>query len=114
MSRIAVLALTAVLAAAVALPVSAQSTMPRTEAAKRKVFTREPGKDRSGNDIKKAEMLATDGVDQCERMCRLMSACVAFTFVKRSTTVPKPICWLKDKVPVAYDSDCCTSGVLVK
>ncbi|MDX2156317.1 MAG: PAN domain-containing protein [Hyphomicrobiaceae bacterium] len=83
-----------------------------TQVADRKQFTREPNTDRSGNDIRVVELLATDGVAQCEKLCRLASACVSFTFVKQSTTVPRPVCRLKDAAPFGHESSCCTSGTL--
>lgn len=77
-------------------------------------FTREPNLDRSGNDLRK-DILAPDaGVDVCEARCREATGCVAFTYVKLSTTVPAPICWLKATIPVGYKSECCISGVLQK
>ncbi|MGE0698684.1 MAG: PAN domain-containing protein [Hyphomicrobiaceae bacterium] len=81
---------------------------------KRAAFTREPNMDRSGNDMRKVELLEADTVAQCEKLCRLAAGCLAFTFVKRSDTVPRPVCRLKDTVPTAYESSCCTSGVLTK
>lgn len=72
----------------------------------------EPNLDRSGNDIRKDILVPDAGVEACANRCRDTKGCVAFTYVKRSTTVPQPICWLKDAVPVGYPSSCCTSGVL--
>lgn len=77
-------------------------------------FRLEPNLDRSGNDIRKDVLPADAGIEVCEQHCRDTRGCVAFTFVKRSTTVPAPICWLKDTVPTGYPSSCCTSGVLEK
>lgn len=100
-------------AGCIAVPVSAQAPSSSGGNALR-TFSREPNTDRSGNDLKKVELADGDEVAQCEALCQSTPACVAFTFVKRSTTVPKPICWLKDVVPVAYESGCCTSGALQK
>jgi hypothetical protein len=80
--------------------------------AARKVFTREPNTDRSGSDVKVVTLLETDGVGHCEKLCRLSSACVAYTYVKKSETVPKPVCRLKDAAPYGHESSCCTSGAL--
>lgn len=75
-------------------------------------FTREPNLDRSGGDIRK-EILATEAtVEDCEARCLATKGCLAFTFVKRSMTVPEPICWIKHTASVGYPSHCCTSGVL--
>lgn len=91
----------------------AQSTSAATTAAAPAPrFVREPNLDRSGNDIRSEKLAPTAGVEDCEQRCADTKGCVAYTFVKRSTTVPAPICWLKDTVPAGYDSSCCTSGVL--
>lgn len=75
-------------------------------------FAREPNLDRSGNDIASIKLNEGDGVADCEQRCLTTPGCVAYTFVKRSTTVPLPICWVKDTVPHGYESSCCSSGVL--
>lgn len=75
-------------------------------------FTREPDLDRSGNDLRRDVLDASATVDECERRCLATNGCVAFTYVKKSTTVPEPICWLKNTVPTGYTSSCCISGVL--
>jgi hypothetical protein len=74
-------------------------------------FTREPNLDRSGNDLRRDVLDAGANVEECEARCLAATGCVAFTFVKKSTTVPQPICWLKQTVPVGYESSCCISGV---
>ncbi len=74
-------------------------------------FTREPNLDRSGDDLRRDVLSASATVDDCANRCASVSGCVAFTFVKKSTTVPEPICWLKKTVPVGYESSCCISGV---
>ncbi len=90
------------------MPISAAAQAPEPR------FTREPNLDRSGNDLRK-DILAPDaGIEVCEQRCLEATGCAAFTYVKRSTTVPAPICWLKATVPVGYPSECCTSGVLQK
>lgn len=75
-------------------------------------FTRELNIDRSGNDIR-VETLQT-GVDatDCETMCAATKGCVAYTFVKQSATVPKPLCRIKDQAPYGHESSCCVSGAL--
>ncbi|MEZ5855723.1 MAG: PAN domain-containing protein [Hyphomicrobiaceae bacterium] len=108
---------TAALAALGAILVCAQPNPLRAEtkpAAARKAFTREPNTDRSGNDFRVAKLLAGDTAAICERMCRLTPNCVAYTFVKRSETVPLPLCRLKDQAPFGHESSCCTSGALQK
>ena len=75
-------------------------------------FVREVSIDRSGNDFRSDLLAPEAGVDGCEQLCRAAAGCVAYTFVKRSTTVPQPVCWLKDKLPHGYDSSCCISGAL--
>lgn len=75
-------------------------------------FTREPNLDRSGDDLRRDVLDATAPVEACEARCLNAAGCVAFTYVKKSTTVPQPICWLKKVVPVGYASECCISGVL--
>jgi hypothetical protein len=74
-------------------------------------FTREPNLDRSGNDLRRDVLDAGASVDDCEARCVAAAGCVAFTFIKKSTTVPQPICWLKQTVPVGYESSCSISGV---
>ncbi len=85
-----------------------------TPATARKAFTREPNTDRSGNDFRVAKLLVDDTAAICERMCRLTPNCIAYTFVKRSQTVPLPLCRLKDQAPFGHESSCCTSGALQK
>jgi PAN domain len=75
-------------------------------------FLREPNIDRSGNDIRSDKLPVDASVEDCERVCVATNGCVAYTFVKLSTTVPQPICWLKNAVPYGHASSCCTSGVL--
>jgi PAN domain len=75
-------------------------------------FTRELDLDRSGNDLRRDVLDVDATVEACEQRCLAAQGCLAFTFVKKSTTVPAPICWLKGTVPVGYTSSCCISGVL--
>lgn len=75
-------------------------------------FTRERNIDRSGNDIKVETLAADATADDCADRCARMPNCLSFTFVKRSTTVPQPVCRLKDQVPFGHQSSCCTSGLL--
>lgn len=66
--------------------------------------------DRPGSDYKKIELDTADYV-QCHVACRDDSACLAWTYVKSGPKTPKPLCFLKNAVPTAVKSDCCTSGV---
>jgi len=75
-------------------------------------FVIEADLDRSGSDLRRDVLDAGATVDACEARCLAANGCVAFTFVKQSTTVPQPICWLKNTVPTGYKSSCCISGVL--
>lgn len=75
-------------------------------------FVIEADLDRSGSDLRRDVLDAGATVDACEARCLAANGCVAFTFVKQSTTVPQPICWLKNSVPTGYKSSCCISGVL--
>lgn len=75
------------------------------------VFTREVNIDRSGDDLRKDVLPEGASVEECERICAGLAGCVAYTFVKRSSTVPQPICWLKASLPHGHASNCCISGV---
>jgi hypothetical protein len=97
-----------------ALPVLAASAQTSVSAQMSARFTREVDIDRSGNDIRKDLLEETATVDDCERRCAATQGCVAFTFVKRAVTVPRPICWLKSVAPYGHKSSCCISGALVK
>ncbi|MFM9943325.1 MAG: PAN domain-containing protein [Hyphomicrobiaceae bacterium] len=98
----------------VAQPPQAPAAAPPPAATAASRFTREPNLDRSGNDLRKDILPPDAGIEVCEQRCLEATGCVAFTYVKRSTTVPQPICWLKATVPVGYSSECCISGVLQK
>ena len=89
-----------------------QTFTPPPPAVPKPQFTREPDLDRSGNDLRRDVLDAGSNVDVCEARCLATNGCVAFTYVKQSTTVPQPICWLKNTVPTGYKSSCCISGVL--
>lgn len=75
-------------------------------------FTREPGVDRSGNDMAVFELEPSASADDCAARCAGLKGCVAFTYVKKSTTVPKPVCRLKNQKPFGHESSCCISGAL--
>ncbi len=101
----------AMMAGVAALLLMGQAPGPRPAVPKPQ-FSREPNLDRSGSDIKREVLDAQATVDACEARCVATSGCVAFTFVKQSTTVPQPICWLKSTVPTGYASECCISGAM--
>lgn len=73
-------------------------------------FTVEANRDRSGNDVKVEELPVGASFEVCRDKCAGMPGCVAYTFVKQSTTVPKPVCRLKDAAPFPHESSCCISG----
>lgn len=75
-------------------------------------FTHEVDRDRSGNDIRVEVLDTATAPETCRDLCAATSGCVAFTFVKQSTTVPKPLCRLKDARPYPHESSCCVSGML--
>ncbi len=77
-------------------------------------FTREPNIDRSGNDIRVEPLPLGSEAAACEAMCAATKGCVAFTFVKQSTTVPAPLCRVKNEAPYGHESHCCVSGALIK
>lgn len=77
-------------------------------------FTREPNIDRSGNDISVTPLPLGADPAACEAKCAATQGCVAFTFVKKSTTVPAPLCRIKNAAPYGHESHCCISGALVK
>jgi hypothetical protein len=47
----------------------------------------------------------------CQAACRNDGRCKAWTFVRAGIQGPKAQCYLKNSVPAARTSDCCTSGV---
>lgn len=75
-------------------------------------YSLEPSIDRSGNDIAVIELAVSDTADTCGKRCAATRGCLAFTYVKQSASVPKPICRLKDEKPYGHESSCCISGVI--
>lgn len=73
-------------------------------------FQLEPGVDRPGADIAR---IALDEAEPaaCARLCADTPECQAFTFVQPGLQGEQAMCWLKDEVPEAVASDCCTSGL---
>ena len=72
---------------------------------------REPNIDRSGSDMRKVVLAADAEVGMCEALCVAIDGCLSFTYVKQSSSVPKPVCRLKDARPFGHESACCVSGV---
>ena len=71
----------------------------------------EPKTDRPGNDYKNFNLPVPD-VNQCRAACRNDNQCQSWTFVNPGVQGPSARCWLKNAVPAAHASDCCTSGVI--
>jgi hypothetical protein len=65
--------------------------------------------DRPGCDYKNFE-LAEPKAEACRKACSSDKQCCAFVFVKPGLQGPKARCWLKTATPVAFDSQCCTTG----
>lgn len=102
----------AVSAATIVALMPREATVVTPASAGPRTFTRESDIDRSGDDIRKDILVVGQGVEVCEQRCRDLPACVAFTYVKQSTTVPAPIFWLKRTAPYGHASSCCISGAL--
>lgn len=60
-----------------------------------------------GNDYKNMEFRDESA---CRNACLDDLKCQAWTFVKPEVRGRSGHCWLKDKVPKATQSSCCTSG----
>lgn len=69
----------------------------------------EDNTDRPGLDYKNFDLKDADAT-LCENACNGDAACKAWTFVKPRRG-SQARCWLKNSVPPANSSDCCTSGV---
>ena len=75
-------------------------------------FTTERDTNRPGADIERIVMEPGER-GQCEEECRNNPICVAYTWVRKDVTGPKPVCWLKSEAPAAKANDCCVSGTRV-
>lgn len=62
-----------------------------------------PGRDYRSFDI-------NGGASRCRESCLAERKCEAWTWVRRGVQGPNARCWLKDAVPRAVASQCCTSG----
>lgn len=75
-------------------------------------FSTEPGFDRPGGDF---NTWVVDGnykeAWRCQASCFANPRCKAYTFVAPTTPEANGLCRLKDRVPAAVASNCCTSGV---
>ncbi|MGH9755798.1 MAG: PAN domain-containing protein [Blastocatellia bacterium] len=71
----------------------------------------EPNTDRPGNDYTSSDLESADP-NACQTTCRNDPKCVTWTYVKPGVQGTKARCWLKNTVPAARTSDCCTSGVM--
>lgn len=67
--------------------------------------------DRPGFDYRDFDLVADRPV-VCQWQCQKDPRCVAWTYVKRGIQGKNPRCWLKDKLPRAVRSNCCTSGYI--
>jgi hypothetical protein len=70
----------------------------------------EPNTDRPGNDFANFDLRNANAFE-CQAACRNDQRCLAWTYVRPGVQGASPRCWLKDAVPAARASDCCTSGV---
>jgi PAN domain len=53
----------------------------------------------------------SDDWSLCQSARRAESKCMAWTLVHPGVQESNPRCWLKDKIPKALPSNCCTSGI---
>lgn len=67
--------------------------------------------DRRGGDFANVTLPAGSGPTACRQLCIADGACQSWTFVKPGVQSANPRCWIKDSVPPAEASTCCTSGV---
>ncbi len=70
----------------------------------------EPNTDRPGSDFTNFDLAAANP-DLCRTACRNNSVCIGWTYVRPGIQGPNARCWLKNDLPAAHASDCCTSGV---
>ncbi|WP_164712231.1 PAN domain-containing protein [Methylobacterium currus] len=66
--------------------------------------------DRPGLDYRSFDLAQADA-NLCSNACNGEAQCKAWTYVRPGVQGPKARCWLKNKVPAAMASSCCTSGV---
>lgn len=73
-------------------------------------FTIENNTDRRGSDYKNFD-LPEPNYQLCQDACANDPNCQAYTYVNPGVQGSKARCWLKDTVPAANASSCCTSGI---
>ncbi len=71
----------------------------------------EPNFDRRGGDFANVALPAGSQPAACRALCDADGTCQSWTFVKAGVQSANPRCWIKDSVPPAEASNCCTSGV---
>ena len=69
-----------------------------------------PSTDLRGADYRNFELSATEP-DLCRNACKADSQCAAWTYTNPGIRGPSARCFLKNAVPVATASSCCTSGI---
>lgn len=75
----------------------------------------EPNIDRMGGDYTSVTLPAGSTANNCLSLCQADgSRCKAWTYVKAGIQATNPRCWLKNTVPAAQRSNCCTSGVMAR
>jgi PAN domain len=78
----------------------------------------ESNTNRQGNDYKSFDlnqplpMTLGSAVDNCRGACQKDGNCKAWTYVNPGIQGAKAKCWLKNAIPAAKVSSCCTSGVV--
>lgn len=70
----------------------------------------EPGMDRPGNDLYVISLVSPDP-NLCSVACANEPLCKAYTYVAPGVQGAEAQCYLKNPIPKAAVSDCCTSGV---
>src|SRR6266705_3219562 len=73
--------------------------------------TFEPDTDRPGIDYRSFD-LPSPSPQLCQQQCYNEPVCRAWTYVRPGLQGPFARCWLKNGIPPAAPSDCCTSGVM--
>lgn len=73
--------------------------------------TYEENTDRQGSDYTHFKLNTADA-GLCQKKCDESIRCVAWTYVKPHTIQgPKPVCWLKDRIPNSTSNGNCISGI---
>jgi hypothetical protein len=77
-----------------------------------KTMTMQAGTDRMGGDFRSLALERPDP-QQCRQACIDDAACHSYTYVNPGLKGPQAMCFLKNTVPPATPSACCTSGEVV-